>query len=73
MHDQRQVKPLIVAFSFIFLAPQFPYRLPIVIVAAVITAKIAFLPFNYFLALELEKINSRRLESCTTRHLNGVL
>ncbi|MFZ6781194.1 hypothetical protein ACO0LD_30535 [Undibacterium sp. Ji83W] len=41
--------------SFIILAPQFPYRLPLVVVAVYVTVKLAHLPFNHFLALELEK------------------
>lgn len=49
----------VLAFAFIFLAPPFPYRLPAVIIAAVITVKIAFLPFNHFLALELDKVKSQ--------------
>ncbi|MFZ6736050.1 hypothetical protein ACO0LG_29290 [Undibacterium sp. Ji42W] len=43
-------------FSFILLTPQFPYRLPFLIAIVYVTVKLAHLPFNHFLALELEKI-----------------
>jgi hypothetical protein len=43
------------AFSFIFYGPHFQYRIVFVVVAAMITAKIAFLPYHYFLALEIER------------------
>lgn len=46
---------IIFAFALIFLAPHFPYRLPILIVLAICTVKLAFLPHNQFLALELEQ------------------
>ncbi|MCH8623094.1 hypothetical protein [Undibacterium sp. TS12] len=42
-------------FSFMIIMPQFQYRLPIIVVMAYVTVKLAFLPFNHFLALELEK------------------
>ncbi|MCH8623103.1 hypothetical protein [Undibacterium sp. TS12] len=41
--------------SFMILMPQFQYRLPVIVVMAYVTVKLAFLPFNHFLALELEK------------------
>lgn len=49
----------VLAFSFIFLGPQFPYRLLVVIILVFITVKIAFLPFNHFLALELKKAKAK--------------
>jgi len=46
---------LVLFFSFILLAPQFLFRLPFVVVMAYLTVKLAHLPFNHFLALELDK------------------
>lgn len=40
--------------AFIFLTPQFPYRLAIIIVAAVTTSKVASLPFHHYIDFYLK-------------------
>jgi len=52
------VVQLALAFLFIFKAPHFPYRLPIVIILAIVTVKIAHLPHNHYLALELNRLGA---------------
>ena len=50
---------IILFLSFIFLAPQFEYRILIVFVLSFVTLRIAFLPYHHFLALELEKVKTK--------------
>ena len=54
------VTQIVLVFSFIFLGPQFPYRTAFVIVMAFATVKLAFLPYNHFLALELRLVGGDR-------------
>lgn len=46
---------IVLLLTFVVLAPQFPYRFPVLLAMVYLTVKLAFLPYHHFLALELEK------------------
>ncbi len=46
---------VVLAFTLMLLVPPFPYRFAVVLVFIYVTVKLAFLPYNHYLALELEK------------------
>jgi hypothetical protein len=51
---------VVIAFTLMLTVPPFPYRMAVVLGFIYVTVKLSFLPYNHYLAQEIEKSEAER-------------